>query len=280
MIQKANHLLEVAIDAALSAGAFIRQKRHETIALQHKEAGSSYATQVVTEIDRSAERLILKELLPTCTSQNMALLSEETPDDQQRFEKDYFWCVDPLDGTLAFIENRPDYSVSIGLVSKAGVPVIGVIYDPSRDNLYHAVRGEGAFKNGKPWIIEPTNNHLTYVTDHRLEKAYKPEKIRELIDAKLQAIHLNEVQVISGGGLVINAMRTAENGPAFMAKLPKPEQGGGSLWDYAAAACICLELGMKVGGYHGEPLELNKKRDTYLNHQGMYFENFPKSNWA
>jgi len=79
---------------------------------------------------------------------------------------------------------------------------------------------------------------------------------------------------------VINAMRTAENGPAFMAKLPKPEQGGGSLWDYAAAACICLELGMKVGGYHGEPLELNKKRDTYLNHQGMYFENFPKSNWA
>lgn len=268
------YLKEVAIKAAVAAGALIREKMNHNIAVEHKATGSSYATQVVTAVDKAAEKIIVQHLLPTCTAYDLALLTEESEDNKQRFVKDYFWCIDPLDGTLAFIEKRPDFAVSIGLVSKSGQAVIGVVYDPSRDILYNAIAGQGAFKNGIPWRLAPAQKHLSYITDHTLEKAVGTEKIREIINQKATELGVEKVNLISGGGLVINAIRTAENRPAFMLKLPKPTQGGGSLWDYAAAACICQELGLTVRAFTGEPLDLNKKGDTFLNHQGMYFENF------
>jgi len=269
-----NDLAEVAIKAARAAGEIIRKKMKEEIDVEHKDTGSSYATQVVTAVDKAAEKAILQHLQPTCESHDLALLTEESEDDEQRFVKDYFWCIDPLDGTLAFIEKRPDFAVSIALVSRQGKAVIGVIYDPSRDILYHAIAGEGAFKNGHTWKIGDAQDHLTYVTDHPLEKAVGSEQIKDIINQKAEEIGVEYVEVISGGGLVINAMRTAENRPAFMLKLPKDAEGGGSIWDYAASACICQELGLSVSTFAGDELKLNPKEGTFMNRQGMRYENF------
>jgi fructose-1,6-bisphosphatase/inositol monophosphatase family enzyme len=269
-----NYLKDIAIEAARAAGAIIRQKLAEEIAVEYKDTGSSYATQVVTAVDKAAESVILKHLQPTCTPYNLALLSEEEEDDGQRLVKDYFWCIDPLDGTLAFIEKRPDFAVSIGLVSKAGQPIIGVVYDPSRDILYHAIAGEGAFKNAKPWQLGEPQGHLSYISDHPLEKAVGKEKIKEIIEQKAAELGLEEVKISTGGGLVINAMRTAQNRPAFMLKLPKQSPGGGSLWDYAATACICQELGLAVTNFTGGKLDLNRKDGTFMNHEGAFYANF------
>lgn len=268
-----NYLLALAKKAAREAGAFIREKSKEEIIVEKKEAGSSYATQVVTAVDKAAEKIILKHLEPTCSQYDLALLSEEDPDDGQRFEKDYFWCIDPMDGTLAFIEKRPDFAVSIALVSRAGEAVLGVVYDPSRDILYHALAGKGAYKNGQPWRVGEPQAHLTFVTDHPLEKAVGSEKIKEIISQKAKELSRDEVKIMSGGGLVINAMRVAENRPAFMLKLPKPSEGGGSLWDYAATVCIFQELGLKASAFDGSELDLNRRETTFLNQQGMYYEN-------
>jgi fructose-1,6-bisphosphatase/inositol monophosphatase family enzyme len=265
------HLSTVAQSAARQAGALIQSKLATEVAVEHKNSGSSYATQVVTAVDQAAEKIILDHLRPTCKKYDLALLSEEAPDDGSRLVKDYFWCIDPLDGTLAFIEKRPDFAVSIGLVAQDGTPMLGVVYDPSRDNLYHALAGQGAFKNGRPWHLPPPNKHLTYVTDHPLEKAVGQAQIKKMIAQKAAELGKVKTQIITGGGLVINAMRTAENRPAFMMKVPKPSPGGGSLWDYAAVACIATELGLEVRAYTGEPLDLNKKENTFLNHQGMWF---------
>ena len=71
----------------------------------------------------------------------------------------------------------------------------------------------------------------------------------------------------------MNAILVLENGPACFLKLPKKDIGGGCIWDYAATACIYQELGLPATNFKGEILDLNKKEDSFMNHQGVYYSN-------
>ena len=81
-------------------------------------------------------------------------LSEETKDDLKRLEVSRVWVIDPIDGTKEFIEGVPQFAVSIGLVVD-GCPVLGVIYNPVKEELYRARRGEGATLNGESIRVSP-----------------------------------------------------------------------------------------------------------------------------
>jgi myo-inositol-1(or 4)-monophosphatase len=76
-------------------------------------------------------------------------LSEESPDDPARLTKTRVWIVDPIDGTKAYVNKIPEYCISVGLV-EAGLPVLAMIFNPSTDELFSAVRGEGLHINGRP----------------------------------------------------------------------------------------------------------------------------------
>lgn len=266
-------LNNIAIKAALSAGKVIQKHINDTISVEIKKGGTSYASQVVTEVDIACEKVILSHLLPTCDQLDLALLAEETEDDGSRFEKDFFWCIDPMDGTLAFINKQPGFSVSIALIAKDGTPYIGVVYDPSTDTMYHAIKGNGVFKNGSPWEIKHTNNHLTYVTDRKLKDTPRSVEIESLLNENVAELNLNGVKEISGAGSVLNAIRVLENGPACMLKFPKKENGGGSIWDFAATACIYKELGLPATNFEGGRLDLNRKNGTFMNHEGVFYAN-------
>jgi len=268
-----SQLTQVAAEAALAAGQVIQKAIGETVVVEEKQAGGSYASQVVTAVDKAAEAVILSDLLPTCEAFGLALLSEETEDDGSRFEKDFFWCVDPMDGTLPFIRKQPGFSVSIALVAKDGTPHIGVVVDPSTNTLYHAIRGEGAWKNNTPWAIQNTNDHLAYVTDRPLKDTPRAAEIRQLLQQQVEKSGLSGVQEISGGGAVLNAIRVLENGPACMLKFPKKEQGGGSIWDFAATACIFQAMGRPVTNFDGGRLDLNRRDSTFMNHEGVLYLN-------
>lgn len=265
------YLTNIAQKAALAAGNIIQKSMKEAIAVQHKEGGNTLASQVVTAVDLECDQVIRKHLIPTCQKFDLGLLTEETEDDQSRFRKDYFWCVDPLDGTLAYIHKHPGFSVAIALVAKDGTPHIGVVYDPSTENLYHAIKDHGAFKNGKPWKLKTPNNYLTYVTDKKLADTPNKATIEEILKEKYTSLHLKGIQEMAGAGAVCNAILVAEHAPALFVKLPKKEKGGGSIWDFAATACICKELGLPVTNFKGEKLHLNPKETTFLNTQGVYF---------
>lgn len=266
-------LTNVAIIAAKSAGEIIKASSSQHTDVLYKEGGTSYASQIFTEVDKACERTIVSHLLPTCQRYDIALLTEESEGDGSRFRKDYFWCVDPLDGTLAFINKYPGFSVSIALVAKDGSPIIGVVYDPSRGMVYHAIAGQGVYKNGKLWQIKNTNTHMTYVTDRKLSATPNSDKIDTVLKRQLAKTATNTVEEMSGAGAVLNAIRVLENGPACMIKLPKGEQGGGSLWDFAATACIYRELGLQATNYHGGPLDLNRTDSTFMNHEGVLYIN-------
>jgi fructose-1,6-bisphosphatase/inositol monophosphatase family enzyme len=266
-------LSNIAIKAALAAGKVIQQHSKHDILVEEKKGGNSYASQVVTAVDRECETIILSYLMPTCKAFKLALLSEETEDDGSRFEEAYFWCIDPMDGTLPFINKQPGFSVSIALIAKDGTPHIGVIFDPSTDTLYHAIKGKGAFKNNHPWEIKHPNTHLTYVTDRKLEDTPHVNKIKKLLEEKVKNLGLSGIKEIAGSGAVLNAILVLENGPACMLKLPKKENGGGSIWDFAATACIYQELGLPAMNFEGGKLDLNRKDSTFMNHQGIFYSN-------
>ena len=268
-------LSKIAIEAALAAGSIIQNAMNDVaFTVEKKESGTSLANSVVTEVDKACENVILKYLLPTCHQYDLALLSEETEDDRSRFEKEFFWCIDPMDGTLSFIQKRPGFSVAIALVSKNGAPLIGVVFDPSTNTTYHAIKGQGAFKNNKPWQLT-YRNHLTYVTDRQLKDTPNRHIIQTLLQQKAADLKLKGINEIHGAGSVLNAIYVLENAPACMLKLPKKENGGGSIWDFAATACIYHELGLNATDFEGNKLELNKKTSTFMNEGGVFFASFP-----
>ncbi len=272
------HLANIAIEAALSAGKIIQKHMNDNIVVEQKEGGSNYASQVVTKVDRECESVILSHLMPTCKAFDIGLLSEETKDDGSRFKKDVFWCIDPMDGTLAFINKQPGFSISIALIFRDGTPVIGVVFDPSTETLYHAIKGNGAYKNKMPWVIKNTNDYLTYATDKTLSDTPKSNEIQQILNKHKAALGLKDIKEISGSGAVMCAILVLENGPACFLKLPKKDLGGGSIWDYAATACIYQELGLPATDFYGEILDLNEKDGTFMNHQGVYYSNFKKRN--
>lgn len=268
-----SQLNNIAIKAALSAGKVIQKYMNEDVLVEKKKGGTSYASQVVTAVDRECESAILSHLLPSCDAFDLALLSEETEDDGSRFEEDFFWCIDPMDGTLAFINKRPGFSVSIALIAKDGTPYIGVVFDPSTDTLYHAIKGQGAFKNGSPWKIKHTNDYLTYVTDRKLKDTPRVAEIERLLHENVEKQGLQGVKEMAGAGSVLNGILVLENGPACMLKMPKKEKGGGSIWDFAATACIYQELGLPATNFEGRRLDLNRKGGTFMNQGGVFYAN-------
>jgi 3'(2'), 5'-bisphosphate nucleotidase/myo-inositol-1(or 4)-monophosphatase len=232
-------LCDIAIKAAKQAGMMIQQYAGREFAIKDKVAGSSPASQIVTEVDWKSQEMILEYIQPTCEAYDLGMLIEESDDDLSRIEKDYFWCVDPLDGTLPFVEQREGYAVSIALVSSEGQSYLGVIYDPLTQTLYHAIKGVGAFRNEERWHWE-SNFDGSYET-------------------------------IESGGAVMNACWVLDRAPAGFIKKPKSQEGGGCLWDYSATACLYEELGAVVSDSVGNRLDLNSPISLFMNRKGVLY---------
>ena len=264
-------LAETAVAAARSAGRIISQSSNQEIEVEHKDGGHTYASQVVTEVDRKAQDAILETLNLSCDEHDFALLTEESEDDHSRFQKDYFWCIDPLDGTLPFTKKEPGYSVSIALVSKCGKPQIGVVYDPVHDVLWEAAIGMGVKKNNQPWMMNSNSDVLTFTYDRSFEKHPERQRVLDELNSYAQAIGLTKVHATQYGGAVINACHALESAPGCHFKFAKPEEGGGSIWDYAATACLFEQAGASVSDVYGDALDLNRSDSTFMNHRGAVY---------
>ena len=266
-----NDLTRKAVRASLEAGELIRSYQDQDVEVLHKEGGDTYASQVVTEVDQKAQEAILLILEPTCREFDLALLTEESEDDGSRFEKEYFWCIDPLDGTLPFTRKEPGYSVSIALISRQGLPQIGVVYDPVNDVLWQATKGQGIQRNGIAWKMQPRGKELVFTYDRSFES--HPERARVLTELEnyAESIGLQGVTASQFGGAVINACHSLESAPGCHFKFAKPQEGGGSIWDYAATACLYEEGGAIVSDVHGDPLDLNRHVSTFMNHRGAVY---------
>ena len=136
-------MLNVAIKAARAAGAIINRAALDIESVRVSEKQSN---DFVTEVDQAAEKAIIETLL-TAYPQH-GILAEESGQQHGNADSDFVWIIDPLDDTTNFIHGFPVYCVSIAL-SVRGKIEQAVVYDPSRNDLFTATRGRGAFMNDR-----------------------------------------------------------------------------------------------------------------------------------
>ncbi|MDQ8021013.1 MAG: inositol monophosphatase family protein [Moraxellaceae bacterium] len=132
--------LNIAVKAARRAGTIINRA---ALDLDLLEVRAKTQNDFVTEVDRAAEEAIIEVIREAYPDH--AILAEESGEDGQ---SEFQWIIDPLDGTTNFIHGMPQYAVSIALAQK-GVLQQAVIYDTSRNELFTATRGRGAFLNDR-----------------------------------------------------------------------------------------------------------------------------------
>ncbi len=265
------HLSDVAVEAALKAGVFIESNVNKGVEAQKKDGGESLASQVVTEVDIKSQEIVLSYLETTLLQYDLGLLTEESEDNNSRFDKDYFWCVDPLDGTLPFIEGVAGYAVCISLISKTGVPVIGVIYNPRDEIMYHAIKGQGAFRNNTSWMLKDSDDTFTFLANRSLRDNLDYDQIVKKVSELGQNNGKSSFNHVVQAGAAMSAMWGLEHAPAVYFALPKKAKGGGSLWDYSASACIYNELTAFASDVYGNPLDLNRPDSCFLNHRGVLY---------
>ncbi len=136
-------MLNVAVKAARSAGAIINRA---ALDLDLLKVGRKGPNDFVSEVDRAAEDIIIRTLLEAYPGHG--ILAEESGREHGARHSEYTWIIDPLDGTTNFLHGFPVYAVSIALAHRGSVQQ-AVVYDPTRNDLFFASRGRGAFLNDR-----------------------------------------------------------------------------------------------------------------------------------
>lgn len=222
--------LQFAQDLAYQAGDIMRRHLQVGIAAQTKDDGSP-----VTIADTEIDNLVVKAV--KSTHSNHAVLSEEG--DLSPSPAEYTWVCDPLDGTQPYTFGVPISMFSLALV-KNGTPILGVMYDPYENRMYHAIKGEGAYLNGKKLAVSRratlAGNHVALpgsAEDLLNSAALLHEAIQGNIKTFTFVCVTAEAALVASGQIVANVY------------------GHSSPWDIAAIKVIVEEAGGKVTDLRG-----------------------------
>jgi myo-inositol-1(or 4)-monophosphatase len=232
--------LAVATDAARAAGAIVREWYQGKYTVRDKAHDSP-----VTEADLEANQCIHERIRHAFPQDGW--LSEETRDSAERLGKARVWIVDPLDGTKEFINHIPEFCVCIGLVEH-GVPVVGVEYNPVREEFFAAARGSGVTLNGAAVRVSRQGD----LAAARL-LASRSETDRGEWDEFKSELHVE----LTGSVAYKLALIAAGRCDATFSLTPKNE------WDVCAGAALVSEAGGRITDRFGTPLRFNQ-RDTHL----------------
>ena len=136
-------MVNVAVKAARAAGSLINRA---ALDIESVRVSQKNANDFVTEVDHAAEQAIIETLLGAYPGH--AIWAEESGRQHGAQHSEYVWIIDPLDGTTNFIHGLPIYCVSIALAVKGKIEQ-AVVYDPTRNDLFTATKGRGAYRNDR-----------------------------------------------------------------------------------------------------------------------------------
>lgn len=227
--------LELIRAAALEAGALALSERAAGVEVRSKAGGSP-----VTSADLAVDALLKDRLL--AARPDYGWLSEETADTADRLSKRRIFVVDPIDGTVAYIKDKPWWCVPIAVIED-GAPVAAVVHAPSLGETFEATRGGGARLNGRPISASDVDSldDASVLADARLlEGPHWPEPWPAMRLEKRNALAYRLALVASGAF------------DAAIALTPKWD------WDVAAGALIAREAGAVVSDHHGRPWRFNR----------------------
>lgn len=226
-------LLALAIDLAREAGALALAMRSGVETLATK----SSPTDVVTQADQAVERLLTRGI--RAARPGDGLLGEEGASDDGT--TGLRWVIDPIDGTVNYLYGIPQWAVSIGIEDAEGT-VVGVVFDPPKDELWHAVRGQGSMLNGRPLRCSSAST----LAQSLVATGFGYDERRRAAQARVLPALLPAVRDIrrQGAGALDLCSVAAGRVDAYY------EQGL-SPWDLSAGGLIAREAGARVEGLRG-----------------------------
>jgi myo-inositol-1(or 4)-monophosphatase len=234
--------LQLAIAAARRAGAVTL--RHFGTDLVVRMKGED---QPLTDADLEADAVLHEDLAGNRPAYGW--LSEESVDGPDRLGRRRVWIVDPIDGTRSFVAARPEYTVSVGL-AEDGDAVVGVVYNPARDELFWALRGAGAWlqeRGGAPRRLAVGTGAARRILASRAEiAAGELDPFGDEWSIEPQGSTAYKLALVAAG--------SAE---AFVSRGPKSE------WDICAGVLIVAEAGGVATDLEGRVVSFNRP-DPYV----------------
>lgn len=250
MLKKIN--LKEIETVAKQAGEAIMEIYQRDFQIDYKDDKSP-----LTEADTKSNEIICEALeklypeIPMLSEENKEVLFED------RRDWEYYWCIDPIDGTKEFIKKNDEFTVNIALIHN-NTPILGVVYAPAIDKMYIAKKNEGAFLNGERLPLQTNNN--------KKEKLYVVASKSHLSDetqAFIDKLETKKVEQVSKGSSLKLCMVAEGSADVYPRIAPTME------WDTAAADAIVRESGKMTYQYNSKfnienltlekPMVYNKK---------------------
>jgi len=231
-------MLNVAIKAARAAGAIINRAALdvESVRISQKQIND-----FVTEVDHASERAIIETLLTAYPGHG--IVAEESGSEHGAKDSEYVWIIDPLDGTTNFIHGFPVYCVSIALAVRGKVEQ-AVIYDPSRNDLFTATKGRGAFLNERRIRV----SKRTQLKESLLSTGFpfRPgDNFKSYLNMMGDVMQRTAGLRRPGAAALDLAYVAAGYTEGFF-------ETGLSIWDVAAGSLLVTEAGGLIGNFTGE----------------------------
>ena len=230
-------------DIAIEAGSAIMAIYQKDFTVEYKDDNSP-----LTEADIVSNNIICNSLEKKYP--DIPILSEENQEIPYDVRKnwDYYWCIDPIDGTKEFVKKNGEFTVNIALIYKSE-PVMGVVFSPVLEELYWAKKGSGAYKNGKTLPLKINTypkQKLTVVAS----KSHFSKETQEFIDA----LDTETIAQVSKGSSLKLCMVAEGVADIYPRLAPTME------WDTAAADAIVRESGkMSYQFENNKPIAYNKE---------------------
>jgi 3'(2'), 5'-bisphosphate nucleotidase len=225
--------IQDVVAIAKEAGGAIMQIYSQDFEVEYKQDNSP-----LTIADKKANDIIENNLNQLLV--NLPILSEEGKEipyeDRKHWE--YFWLIDPLDGTKEFVKKNGEFTVNIALIHK-NTPVLGVVYAPALDICYWAKQGEGAFKDGQRLPLKTESQRETYkIVASRSHMSDETQAFIDDIDTDKE-----KELILIGSSLKICLVAEGEADIY-------PRLGPTMEWDTGAAHAIVNETGKNVQKYN------------------------------
>ena len=238
MSQTLHPMLNIAVRAARSAGSIINRAALDLDVLKVASKGTN---DFVTEVDQAAEEAIISTLLEAYPGH--AILAEESGRQRGSKHSDYLWIIDPLDGTTNFIHGFPVYAVSIALAFRGKVEQ-AVVYDPTRNDLFYASKGKGAYLNDRRLRVSKRTRMSDALigTGFPFRKGDNFKRYMKMFEEVMQ----NCAGMRRPGAAALDLCYVAAGWyDGFF-------ETGLSPWDVAAGSLMITEAGGLVGNFTGE----------------------------
>ena len=251
-------MLNFAVSVAREAGGLLVDRLGRSLQVSNKGA-----IDLVTEADLASEKLIIERIRSHYPRH--AILAEESGDSQNNSDNstaEWKWIIDPLDGTTNFSHGYPCFCVSIG-VEREGKLELGVVYDPMRNEMFAAERGQGAMLNERSIHVSAVDDlsQAMLCTGFPYDVRERPDFTRDFANFTMRAQAVRR----DGSAALDLAYVACGRFDGFW-------EDGLNPWDVAAGVLLIEEAGGTVSNYQGERLDIYSPRVLASNglvHQSM-----------